>query len=63
MYPCEFDKNPLIGSFSRAQTTGYTNANAEPTDPHQKQYVLLPYTGKELSLWLFICAIFILVPS
>ena len=42
MYPCEFDKNPLIGSFSGAQTTGYTNANAEPTDPHQKQYVPLP---------------------
>ena len=29
MYPCEFDKNPPIESFNRAQTTGYTNANAD----------------------------------
>ena len=28
-YPCEFDKNPPIGSLNRAQTTGYTNANAD----------------------------------
>ena len=29
MYPCEFDKNPPIGSLNRAQIIGYTNANAD----------------------------------
>ena len=29
MYPCEFDQNPPIGSLNRAQTTGYTNVNAD----------------------------------
>ena len=55
MYPCEFDQNPPIGSLNRAQTTGYTNANADANRSAPKQYVPLPlcwgtYKAKAMTL-------------